>query len=40
MYVLHTYLAYLALSIGVTVWVARTLHSNGRAFLAEYTHGH
>ena len=39
MYVLHTYLAYLALSIAVTVWVARTLHHNGRAFLVEAFHG-
>ena len=39
MYVLHTYVAYLALSIAVTVWVARTLHHNGRAFLVEAFHG-
>jgi energy-converting hydrogenase Eha subunit C len=39
MYVLHTYLAYLAISLPVTVWVARTLHRNGRAFLVEAFHG-
>lgn len=39
MYVLHTYLAYLAVSIAVTIWVARTLHRNGRAFLVEAFHG-
>src|SRR5262245_35685950 len=39
MYVMHTYLAYLALSIAVTIWVARTLHRNGRAFLVEAFHG-
>ncbi len=30
-----TYVAYLALSIALTVWVARTLHQNGRIFLVE-----
>ena len=30
-----TYLVYLAVSIAVTVWVARTLHRNGEAFLIE-----
>src|SRR5467141_1190101 len=30
-----TYLAYLAISIGVTIWVARTLHKNGRIFLVD-----
>ena len=38
-YVLPTYLGYLALSIAVTVWVARTLHRNGRAFLVDAFHG-
>ncbi len=33
MYIVGTYLAYLALSIGVTVWVATTLAKSGRAFL-------
>lgn len=39
MYVVHTYLGYLALSIAVTVWVARTLHRNGRPFLVAAFHG-
>ena len=39
MFVLHTYSAYLAVSIAVTVWVARTLHKNGRAFLVDAFHG-
>ncbi len=30
---------YLAITIGVTVWVARTLHANGRAFLVDCFHG-
>lgn len=35
MYTTTAYLAYLAISIGVTVWVARTLHRNGRIFLVD-----
>ena len=34
-----TYLVYLAISIAVTVWVARTLHKNGRVFLVDCFHG-
>ena len=34
-----TYLAYLAISIGLTVWVATTLHKNGRLFLVDAFHG-
>jgi hypothetical protein len=30
-----TYLAYLAISVALTVWVARTLHKNGRVFLVD-----
>ena len=30
-----TYLVYLAISIALTVWVARTLHRNGRIFLVD-----
>lgn len=30
-----TYVAYLAISIAITVWVARTLSSNGRVFLID-----
>jgi len=32
---LWTYLAYLAISVALTVWVARTLHKNGRIFLVD-----
>ncbi len=35
MYVVICYAAYLAISIAVTVWVARTLHKNGRVFLVD-----
>lgn len=38
-YVLPTYFGYLVISITVTVWVARTLHRNGRAFLIDAFHG-
>jgi UPF0716 family protein affecting phage T7 exclusion len=34
-----TYLAYLLISIALTVWVAQTLHKNGRVFLVESFHG-
>ena len=30
-----TYLAYLAVSIALTIWVAKTLHKNGRVFLVD-----
>lgn len=30
-----TYAVYLAISIGMTVWVARTLHKNGHVFLVD-----
>jgi hypothetical protein len=30
-----TYILYLVISIGLTIWVARTLHQNGRIFLVE-----
>ena len=30
-----TYTAYLAISVGLTIWVARTLHKNGRIFLVD-----
>ena len=39
LYVLAAYVVYLVISIAVTVWVARTLHKNGRAFLVEAFHG-
>jgi hypothetical protein len=33
------YLSYLAISIALTVWVARTLHRSGRIFLLDAFHG-
>lgn len=34
-----TYAVYLAISIGLTIWVARTLFKNGRVFLVDVFHG-
>jgi hypothetical protein len=34
-----SYLLYLAISLALTIWVARTLHRNGRIFLIEAFHG-
>src|SRR3954466_8207191 len=39
MYIVWAYGLYLAISIAVTVWVARTLHRNGRIFLVDAFHG-
>jgi len=36
---ISTYLIYLAISISLTIWVARTLHKNGRVFLVDVFHG-
>ena len=33
------YAAYLAISLAATVWVANTLHRNGRVFLLDAFHG-
>jgi hypothetical protein len=33
------YFVYLAISVSLTVWVARTLHKNGRVFLIEAFQG-
>jgi hypothetical protein len=35
MYVVGAYVAYLTISVGLTVWVARTLVKNGRIFLVD-----
>src|SRR5262247_2439366 len=32
---LWTYAAYLTISLALTIWVARTLHKNGRIFLVD-----
>lgn len=34
-WIIITYVTYLLISIGLTVWVARTLHKNGRVFLVD-----
>src|SRR5712671_2350252 len=33
--VIWTYLVYLLISVALTVWVAKTLHKNGRIFLVD-----
>lgn len=38
-YIVSTYALYLAISIALTVWVAKTLHKNGRLFLVDAFHG-
>ncbi len=38
-YIVGTYTLYLAISVALTVWVARTLHKNGRVFLVDAFHG-
>src|SRR2546427_124287 len=39
MYIVWSYFAYLAaISLAVTIWVARTLHKNGRIFLVVAFH--
>jgi hypothetical protein len=37
--VVASYALYLTISIALTVWVARTLHNNGRIFLVDVFHG-
>src|SRR5881296_862420 len=37
--VVASYVSYLGISIALTVWVARTLHKNGRIFLVDVFHG-
>ena len=39
MYVVACYIAYLAISLAVTVWVAQTLRRNGRSFLVDAFQG-
>ena len=33
--IIWTYLSYLAISVALTIWVAKTLHKNGRIFLVD-----
>src|SRR5438034_6644130 len=37
--VVASYVFYVSISVGLTVWVARTLHTNGRVFLVDVFHG-
>lgn len=37
--VVATYGAYIVISVFLTIWVARTLHKNGRVFLVEVFNG-
>jgi hypothetical protein len=39
MYIVGCYFIYLALSLAITIWVATTLHKNGRIFLVDAFHG-
>lgn len=39
MYIVISYTVYLAVTLAVTVWTARTLHSSGRVFLVNAFHG-
>lgn len=39
-YTVWAYMAYLAASVGLTIWVAQTLHKNGRIFLVDSFGGH
>jgi hypothetical protein len=39
MYIVGCYVIYLLISLAVTIWVARTLHKNGRVFLVDAFHG-
>lgn len=39
LYIVGCYVSYLLISLAVTVWVARTLHTNGRVFLVDAFHG-
>ncbi len=34
-----TYLVYILISVALTIWVAHTLHKNGRIFLVDVFHG-
>src|SRR5258706_4502538 len=38
-WIIMTYIVYLAISVCLTIWVARTLHKNGRVFLVDSFHG-
>src|SRR5262245_48132657 len=37
--IVASYVIYVAISVALTVWVAHTLHKNGRIFLVDVFHG-
>jgi TRAP-type C4-dicarboxylate transport system permease large subunit len=39
MFIVYSYFVYLAVSLAVTIWVAKTLHRRGRVFLVDAFHG-
>jgi hypothetical protein len=39
MYVIGCYISYLVICLTATIWVAHTLHKNGRVFLVDAFHG-
>jgi hypothetical protein len=39
MYIVACYIAYLVISLSVTIWVAQTLQKSGRPFLIDAFHG-
>ena len=39
MIVVYAYIVYIVVSVGLTIWVAKTLHKNGRIFLIDAFHG-
>ena len=39
MFIVYSYFVYLAISLSVTIWVAKTLHRRGRVFLVNAFHG-
>ncbi len=38
-YIVLAYSIYLPIAVSLTIWVARTLHTNGRIFLVDIFHG-
>ena len=38
-YIVLAYSIYLPIAVALTIWVARTLHTNGKVFLVDIFHG-
>jgi len=38
-YIVFAYSLYLVIAVGLTIWVARTLHTNSKVLLVEIFHG-